>query len=140
MAQLPSVGLSCPGCARRDFWSLFDVRDHFKKEHHSLQCSVCQRYFKDELSIIQHYQKYNNPALPGTLNDIRWAIPPSISLSSAAVAQSPQSGAFQTDAPEDTWEPPSQAPDYLHVPMIHSFHGTTPVMDGGKRPSLGKGS
>jgi hypothetical protein len=55
--MVASERFSCPGCERKNFRSLTAVRDHFLKKSHSLNCPMCQRVFKDELGVIQHYQK-----------------------------------------------------------------------------------
>lgn len=52
----PSARFFCPGCERKDFGSLAGIKKHFKKQSHSLRCSICQRAFKDALAIIQHHQ------------------------------------------------------------------------------------
>lgn len=51
-----SARFSCPRCERKNFHSLNDVRNHFIASLHPLKCPVCQRVFKDELGVIQHYQ------------------------------------------------------------------------------------
>ncbi|KAJ6139702.1 hypothetical protein N7471_006188 [Penicillium samsonianum] len=63
MAKLTSAGtkrFSCPGCEAKNFHNLIDVKNHFVQQCHTVKCPKCQKVFKQAISLIQHYQKYDD--------------------------------------------------------------------------------
>lgn len=145
MVKNTSIRYSCPGCERNNFQSLTSIKKHFRKERHSFQCSVCQRVFKNELGIIQHYQKYNksNDASPDIPNDVPRIASSNIPLksvpsSSAVVTPVLCSNSIQTDAPKVVLNPSEQRPEITDDQLLQSLLDLMPVLNFEEGPILGQ--
>ncbi|KAJ5908657.1 hypothetical protein N7495_001339 [Penicillium taxi] len=137
MVQKASNRFSCPGCEKNNFRSLNSVKTHFLSQRHTFQCPVCQNPFKDEMSLIQHYQKYNKSTSPGIRNYVPRVLSPIIPSSSTALIPVMQSRAVQTDYQNKALElfkqglelpygqALNQAIPLAYIPVINSENGPT---------------
>ena len=126
--MVTSALFSCPGCERKNFRSLTGVKYHFIKNSHPLYCPICERVFKDELGIIQHYQKYNKSKWASATppNNIQQLSPPT-SLSRYV----------EKGAPEEDLEPSEPG---MGIPDHHgssSFLASVPPVTFEESPNLG---
>lgn len=39
---------------------MIEVKEHFGKQSHDVQCLVCLKVFRDEMAVIQHFQTHNS--------------------------------------------------------------------------------
>lgn len=122
MVLKTSVRYSCPGCERKDFKTILAVRGHCISENHLFKCSVCQRLCKDDLGLLQHYQKHtkSNGTSTDMTNNVQRLPRPSVPSSSAVVGPSVRSRAVQTDAAEETLKSPERGPEAPENQMIRS--------------------
>ena len=66
-----------PWMREKKLQNLAAVKDHFANKCHPLNCPICQRAFKDELGVIQHYQK-SKCASTNTSNITQQISPPTL--------------------------------------------------------------
>lgn len=52
-------GLKCPQCSKSRFKSFVAVRDHFLALNHPIDCTKCNKEFKDVMPLIDHYQSHD---------------------------------------------------------------------------------
>jgi transcription elongation factor Elf1 len=142
MDKKTSVRFHCPGCERNNFRSLKRVRNHFQKKRHSLQCPVCEKTFKDELAVIQHYQNYYTKfksASPVRPNDVQQIPSPSV-LPSAVVTPVVQSIPAHRYVPEEPFIPSEQELEIRGAQLIHDLLASMPALNIKDGPILGKES
>jgi hypothetical protein len=106
-----SARFSCPGCKRKNFRSLIEVKNHFIIKFHPLKCPICQRVFKDELGVIQHYQN-SKCASTNTPNNAQPISPSNL-----------PSKYVQTQSPVEVVKP------FGHIIEISDDHGSSSFLD-----------